>query len=80
MNIGISGFHPDTTEEEIRTGLEKFGAVVNSVVITPSEDPDRYVATVDIDTDKLGMKVIADKINGKIWKGKRLVAMGYKYL
>ena len=80
MNIGISGFPPDTSEEEIREALEEFGAVVTSVMITPSEDPDRYVATVDIDTDKLGMKVIADKINGTVWKGKRLVAMGYLYL
>ena len=80
MNIGISGFPPDTSEEEIREALEEFGAVVTSVMITTSEDPDRYVATVDIDTDKLGMKVIAEKINGTVGKGKRLVAMGYLYL
>ena len=80
MNIGISGFTPDTTEEEIREALEKFGAVVNSVKITASNDPGRFVATVDIDTDKLGMKVIAEKINGTVWKGKRLTATGYLYL
>jgi len=80
MNIGISGFPPDTSEEEIREALEEFGAVVTSVMITPSEDPDRYVANVNIDTDKLGMKVIADKINGTVWKGKKLAASGYLYL
>ena len=80
MNIGISGFTPDTTEEEIQEALEKFGATVRSVKITTSDDLDRYLATVDIDTDKLGMKVIAEKINGTVWKGKRLAATGYLYL
>ena len=80
MNIGISGFTPNTTEDEIREALEKFGAVVRDVKITPSDDPNRYLATVDIDTDKLGMKVIAEKVNGTVWKGKRLSASGFLYL
>ena len=56
MNIGISGFPPDTTEEEIREALEEFGALVRNVKITTSNDPNNFLATVDIDTDKLGLR------------------------
>ena len=76
MNLSIRGFPADTTEQEIRDALEKFGAKVNSVEIMLSENPDRHLAVVDIDTDRLGIDVIADRINGVVWKGKRLVAQG----
>ena len=79
MNLGISGFPPDTTEEEVHEALEKFGAVIQGVIITPSTDPDRYLATVTIDTNRTGIKVLAKKIDGTTWKGKRLSAADFLY-
>lgn len=79
MNIGISGFPPDTTEAEIREALENFGAVVNSISIEPSEKEGGYLATVDVDTDETGCKVLAEQINGKLWKGKQLRATAYLF-
>ncbi len=79
MHISISGFLPETTEEELRTPLEEFGAVVKSIRIEPSEDDHNYMAIVDVDTDEAGCRVLADKINGKVWKGRKLRARYYLF-
>jgi hypothetical protein len=80
MHISISGFLPETTEEELREPLEEFGAVVKGITIEPSEDDHNYMAIVDVDTDEIGCKVLADKINGKVWKGRKLRARYYLFV
>ena len=79
MKIAIGGFPPDTSEAEIRQALEEFGAVVNSVRIETSEVEDKYLATVDVDTDETGARMLAEKIDGKFWKGKVLRANAYLF-
>lgn len=74
MNIFVRGFPPDTTSEEIKQAIQDFGAPVNKVDIQPSDDPDRYVAVIDTPVDNTGARVLAEKINGTVWKGKKLVA------
>ncbi len=80
MNIGIGGFPPGTSEAEIREPLEEFGAVINKITIQPSDREDGYLAIVDVDTDDTGCKILVEKINGKIWKGKRLRAINYLFV
>ncbi|WP_456406011.1 hypothetical protein [Thiolapillus sp.] len=80
MHIGISGFPPETSEADIREPLEEFGAIVKEITIQPSDQEDRYLAIVDVDTDETGCKVLVEKINGKIWKGKRLRAIQYLFV
>jgi hypothetical protein len=80
MHLSISGFPDDTEEEEIRTALEEFGATVNTITMEPSDDGGHTLALVDVDTDDTGAKIIAEKINGRIWKGKRLRARAYLFL
>ena len=79
MKIGISGFPPETTEEEIRRPLEEFGAVVKSVTIEPSNIRERNVAIVDADTDETGAKVLVKKLDGFYWKGRKLHAYFYRF-
>ena len=74
MEIIIAGFPPDTTEDEIKEALEGYGAPTLEVKIMESNDPDRYTAAVDVDTDETGCRVLAEKINGTVWKGKKLRA------
>ena len=80
MKISIGGFPPDTTETEIREPLEEFGAVINKITIQPSEKESRYMAILDVDTDEAGCKVLAEQINGKVWKGRKLRARSYLFL
>ncbi|HHJ17266.1 MAG TPA: RNA-binding protein [Gammaproteobacteria bacterium] len=74
MEIIISGFPPETTEDEIKEALESHGAPILEVKIMESNDVDRYTATVDVDTDETGCRVLAEKVNGTVWKGKKLRA------
>ncbi|MEA3291172.1 MAG: RNA-binding protein, partial [Pseudomonadota bacterium] len=80
MNIGISGFPPDTSEADIREALEKYGAIINKITIQPSKREDGYLANVDVDTDETGCKVLVEKINGVFWKGRKLRAHSYLFL
>ena len=80
MHISISGFPPETTEDELREPLEEYGAVIKHITIEPSKNKDNYTAIIDVDTDETGCKLLAEKINGHIWKGKRLRARYYLFL
>jgi len=76
MEIVISGFAPETTEADLREAMETYGAHVLSINILISNNPDRYVAMIDVETDELGCKVLVEKVNGLVWNGHRLRA-GY---
>ena len=80
MHITISGFPPDTTTEDLRAPLEEFGAKVRDISIQPSKDQSAYMAIVEVDTDKTGAKVLANKIDGKIWRGKKLRSRYYIFI
>ncbi len=71
MYISIGGFPEQVTETEIREALERFGAKVSSVTLEPGSG-DYTLALVDVDTDESGAKALAERINGHVWKGKRL--------
>ncbi len=71
MHISIGGFPEQVTEAEIREALERFGAKVKSVTLEPGSG-DHTLALVDVETDEPGAKALAERINGYIWKGKRL--------
>lgn len=77
MKIGIAGFPPDTSEEEITQALKGFGVPVKRVAIEPSKDQDRFLAVVEADVDEAGARVLVDLINNKVWKGKTLRANRY---
>ena len=77
MHIGISGFPAGTTEEEVKAALESYGAPIISVEFKESDDPERIVALVDVDTNEIGRKVLAEKIDGHVWKGRKLSAQSY---
>ena len=80
MKITVSGFPPDTTEEEIREAIEDYGAAVTSVTVDPSEDPSEYLAVIDVDTDETGCKVLVDAINGLVWKDRTLRAQRFLFV
>lgn len=80
MHISISGFPADTSEEEIREALEESGATVTKITMEPSDSGKRTLAVVDVDTDETGAKVIAERIDGHVWKGRRLTARAYLFL
>jgi hypothetical protein len=79
MNIAIEGFPPETTEDEIGTALAEYGVPVEKLEIHPSKDPNQYLAVVSVDTNEAGIKVLAQKINGQVWKGRRLSAEYFLY-
>ena len=80
MHISVSGFPPDTTEEELREPLEEFGAIIKNIKIEPSEDDHNYMALIDVDTDKTGCRILADRINGRVWKGRKLRARYFLFV
>lgn len=80
MHISIRGFPPGTSEAEIREPLEEFGVNVFGISIQTSDSDDRYLAIIDVDTDEAGCKFLTDRLNGKIWKGKKLHAASYLFL
>ncbi|WP_041066868.1 hypothetical protein [Thiolapillus brandeum] len=80
MHISVSGFPPGTTEEELREPLEEFGAVIKSIKIEPSEDDHNQMALINVDTDETGCKILAEKINGRIWKGRKLRARYFLFV
>lgn len=80
MHISIMGFPPGTSEAEIREPLEEYGAIINKITIQPSDMEDRWLAIVDLETDATGRKVLAEKINGRVWKGRKLRAINYLFL
>ena len=80
MHISVSGFPPDTTEEELREPLEEFGAIIKNIKIEPSEDDHNYMALIDVDTDETGCKILAEKINGRVWKGRKLRARYFLFV
>ncbi len=79
MKIAVGGFEPDTTEDEIRLALEKYGAVINSVTIQESDDESKYLAVIDVDTNEAGANVLVKNIDGHIWKDRKLSAMKFLF-
>jgi ribosomal protein L12E/L44/L45/RPP1/RPP2 len=77
VEIAISGFPSETTEDEIREALEKYGVTVKDVSIERSNDPQRNLATVGVDLDESGARVLAKKVNGSFYNGQRLRAETY---
>ena len=81
MHISIRGFSPETSEQEIRQALEDFGVQVNSITYKTDEASGSVpLAIVDVETDQLGAKVLAEHIDGRFWKGKKLRARSYLFL
>ncbi len=80
MQIAVSGFAPETTQEEIRKALENYGVVVDEITIYPSDNPERYLAVIGVDADETGAQVIIKAIHGKSWKGRRLSAEFFRFL
>ena len=79
MQIAVSGFAPETKQEEISEALENYGVVVNEITIHPSDDPQRFLAVIDVDADETGAQVIIKKIHGNAWKGRRLSAEFFRF-
>jgi hypothetical protein len=77
LKIGIGGFPPETDAAEIRRAVEEFGVPVNEVTVEASPDPTRYRALIDADVDEAGARVLVDKIDGRVWRGKPLRAERY---
>ncbi len=79
MHLSIGGFAPEATEEEIRAALQEAGVQVASVTIEPGEG-EQTLAVVDVETDETGAKALAERINGRIWNGRRLRARAFLFL
>jgi len=80
MHISVRGFPSGTSEAEIREPLEELGVKVLDVTIQSSENDDRHLAIIDIDTDEAGCKYLVDRLNGRVWKGQKLVAMKHLFM
>ncbi len=80
MHISVSDFPPGTTEEEVRQVLEAYGVPIRSVTLEGKPDGPHTLAVVDIDTDQTGARALAGRIDGHIWKGRRLRAYAHLFL
>jgi len=79
MHISISGFPADVEAHDIQEALENYGAAVTSVTLEP-DSGGHTMAVVDVDTDETGARVLAEKISGRIWQGKRLRARAFLFM
>jgi len=60
--------------------LEEFGVPVKEITIQTSKNDDRYLAIIDVDTDEAGCKYLVGRLNGKVGKGQKLVAMTHLFM
>ena len=70
----ISGFPKETSEGEIRGALESAGVPVKAILIERQGSEERPIALVEVDTDRNGMRVLTERLDGLVWKGHRLRA------
>ena len=73
MNILIENLPPDVTINEIREFLGPSDDIV-SISLTDSENSNDVSATVQVSTERAGASGMADHINGRTFRERRLVA------
>jgi hypothetical protein len=78
MHNSIGGFPAEVEEKEIREALAAYGVPITDVTLAP-DSGGHTLALVDVDTDELGAKALAEKLNGHIWRGRRLRARAHLF-
>ncbi len=71
MQLWIRNIAPGTTEEEIREFLAQY-AEATSITLATSGSQDRHTAVADVPGDRPMGNALAKKLNGMLWKERRL--------
>jgi len=73
MKLWMGNIAPETSEEELRALLEKYGApAVISVERVTEESSSRPAAIVDVAAATEQMQKLTQRLNGMYWKGRAL--------
>jgi len=73
MKLWMGNIAPDTSEEELRALLEKYGApAVISVERVTEESSSRPAAIVDVAAETEQLQKLTQRLNGMYWKGRSL--------
>jgi len=73
MKLWMGNIAPETSEEELRALLEKYGApAVISVERVTEESSSRPAAIVDVAAATEQMQKLTQRLNGMYWKGRSL--------
>ncbi|NNJ97405.1 MAG: RNA-binding protein [Gammaproteobacteria bacterium] len=73
MNILIDNFPPDVTEEEVRELLGD-NENIEDILLTDGENSKDVSVTVRVNIERAGATGMAEYINGKFFKDRRLSA------
>ncbi|MET0107076.1 MAG: RNA-binding protein [Sedimenticola sp.] len=71
MYITVHDIPPDTTEEEVRSLLSRFGHIEN-IHLNAEGNPQRVDAWVKMDISRVGAHMVAQRIQGMPYKGQTL--------
>ena len=73
MKLWMGNIAPDTSEEELRAFLEKYGVpAVISVERVTEEGSSRPAAIVDVAAATEQVQKLTQRLNGMYWKGRSL--------
>ena len=73
MELRIGNLPPGTTEDDVREVLHQLRDI-KTIRITDEGDADNVVAWVDIEGTRAGLQALAKKVNGTMWKERRISA------
>ena len=79
MNIRIENFPPGVTVDEVREFLGPSDDI-KEILLTDAGNSDDVIAVVKVSTGQTGAAAIADYINGKFYKERRLSAQALTLL
>ena len=74
MKLWIGNVPPDTSDEDLRTLLKKYGGVDVTSVERVAEDGSRPAVILEVVAGQEAMYKITQRLNGLYWKGKSLTA------
>jgi RNA recognition motif-containing protein len=73
MKLWIGNIAPDTSDEELREFLKKYGVDTVASIERVAGDGSRPAAVVDVAATPEGLMKLTQRLNGMFWKGKTLV-------
>ena len=72
MKLWIGNIAPDTSDDEVRALLQKYGDIEVSSIERVAEDGSRPAAILEVATTTEMMFKITQRLNGLYWKGRSL--------
>ena len=74
MKVWIGNIAPETSDEELRDLLKKYGAAEVTTIERVAEEGSRPAAIVEVIAGQEELYRLTQRLNGLFWKGRSLTA------